>query len=124
MVGPDPDRVDRPPMGEGTAAPLLDTAGLAEYRALGFANGGLLLDDAVADELFGVIHRIVTDGSDPLHSDLYDMGLDGRALLHRKNLWMDAPAVRKVVQSQEIARTLHDITGGTRFHLWQDGFFY
>ena len=101
----------------------LSSAQVAEFRAKGFVQGPRILGPSVAAAMLSAIEAIVRDPANPHHDQVYDMGGDGRPLLHLKNLWEHEPGFREVIDHPTIATALRQLTG-RRYRLWQDGFFY
>jgi hypothetical protein len=106
------------------AASLLDGAAVERYHSDGFVLGGRLLGDDAADELHEIIREIIENPEHQYHQRVYDFKHAGRPLLHIKNMWKRYDAFAELHRHPLILDALHKLTGATRFHLWQDRFFY
>ncbi|MEU1880040.1 phytanoyl-CoA dioxygenase family protein [Streptosporangium sp. NPDC020072] len=103
---------------------LLDDARANAYHRDGFVLGGRLLADHEADELHEIIREIVENPDHQYHQRVYDFKHAGRPLLHIKNMWKRYDAFAELHRHPLVTEALHRLTGHTRFHLWQDRFFY
>jgi ectoine hydroxylase-related dioxygenase (phytanoyl-CoA dioxygenase family) len=104
--------------------PLLTAEVLAEFERDGFCLGERLLTDGEADHLYGIVHDIVVNDTNPYHQRVYDFKHGGRPLLHIKNMWRRYDEFRRLHENPRILGALHALTGLERFHLFQDRFFY
>ncbi|WP_194925909.1 phytanoyl-CoA dioxygenase family protein [Catenulispora pinisilvae] len=103
---------------------LLEDTLTDAYHRDGFVRGQRLLEDAHADELHEIIREIVENPDHEYHRRVYDFKHAGRPLLHIKNMWKRYDAFAQLYRHPLLTEALHNLTGHTRFHLWQDRFFY
>jgi ectoine hydroxylase-related dioxygenase (phytanoyl-CoA dioxygenase family) len=104
---------------------LLDDSKVSYFQENGFVLGGRLLSDQEAMTANNIITDIIENPENQYHSRVYDFQHGGRPFLHIKNMWKRYEVFRDLHRNPHILHALCQLTGGeTKFHLWQDRFFY
>jgi len=103
---------------------MLTEEQVAEFQALGFLNGGQLLDDDAVEVLRSELARVIEekdreDISQPVH--IRNLGGDDTAPVWQiVNIWEASEAFKKLMYSQKIVEEMAQLTGATELRIWHD----
>ena len=103
---------------------MLTEEQVAEFHAVGFLNGGQLLEDDAVEVLRGELDRVIEEkGREDIAQPVHIRNLRGDELApvwQIVNIWAASEAFRNLMYSQKIVEEMAQLTQATELRIWHD----